>query len=311
MIDPVQAFETLMKTKSLLVPTTSSTGSSATSFPTVIPDVPTYERASAAGLRTLWVVFVIMLLASAAFTAMSWTVPVGRRLYHVITTLITIIAAISYFGMATKHGVNYHHIRVTEHHKHVPNTYKDVYRQVYWARYVDWSLTTPLLLLDLCLLAGLSGGHTIMAILADVVMILTGLFAAYGSEHNPQKWGWYTIACIAFLVIIWHLVVNGRAGVKNKSSNIVKLYGSISLYTILVWTAYPIIWGVADGGRLLSVNQEIIAYAVLDILAKPVFGAWLLLAHTRLSESNVEVGGWWAHGLNSEGGIRIEDDEGA
>jgi len=233
-------------------------------------------------------------------------------LYHVITTLITIIAAISYFGMATGHGVNYHHITVTEHHKkNIPDTHKEVYRQVYWARYVDWSLTTPLLLLDLCLLAGLNGGHTIMAILADVVMVLTGLFAAYGSEKTAQKWGWYTIACIAFLVIIWHLVVNGRAGVKNKSSNVAKLYAGISLYTILVWTAYPIIWAVADGARILSVNQEIIAYAVLDVLAKPVFGAWLLIAHSKLSESNLDVGGWWSNGLSSEGRIRIEDDEGA
>lgn len=300
-----------MKTKSLLVPTSTSTVPHATSFPTIIPDYPTFEKASVAGQRTLWVVFVLMVIASAAFAAMSWRVPVARRLYHVITTLITIIAAISYFGMATGQGVNYNHIRVVEHHNHVPNTYKDIYRQVYWARYVDWSLTTPLLLLDLCLLAGLSGGHTVMTILADVIMILTGLFAAYGTEHNASKWGWYTIACIAFLVVIWHLVINGRAGTKNKSSNVTKLYASISLYTIVIWTAYPIVWGIADGARIMSVDKEIIAYAVLDILAKPVFGAWLLLAHTRMSESHVEVGGWWANGLNSEGRIRIEDDEGA
>lgn len=75
-------------------------------------------------------------------------------------------------------------------------------------------------------------------------MVLTGLFAAYGSESNPSKWGWYTIACIAFIVIIWHLVVNGRAGTKSKSSNIAKLYASISLYTIVIWTAYPMYVGL-------------------------------------------------------------------
>jgi bacteriorhodopsin len=78
-----------------------------------------------------------------------------------------------------------------------------------------------------------------MAILADVIMILTGLFAAYGSENNPQKWGWYTIACIAYLVILWHLIVNGRAEVMNKSSKVAKFFAAISGYTILVWTAYP------------------------------------------------------------------------
>jgi bacteriorhodopsin len=41
-----------------------------------------------------------MVLASAAFSALAWTVPLQRRLFHTITTLITITAAISYFAMA-------------------------------------------------------------------------------------------------------------------------------------------------------------------------------------------------------------------
>ena len=62
----------------------------------------------------------------------------------------------------------------------------------------------------------------------------------------------------------------------------------------------------------MDVDEEIIAYAVLDILAKPIFGAWLLFTHMSMSETNVEVGGFWATGLGSEGGIRIgDDDEGA
>ncbi|KAF2427533.1 family A G protein-coupled receptor-like protein [Tothia fuscella] len=308
-MDPV---EIMKKTTSLLVPTSTSTVPGATNFPTVLPDKPIYEHATASGTRTLWVVFVIMLISAAAFTAMSWRIPVSKRLYHILTTLITIIAAISYFGMATKHGVNYNHTRKTESHKHVPDTHQEIYREVYWARYVDWSLTTPLLLLDLCFLAGISGAHIFMAVLADLVMILTGLFAAYGGERSGQKWGWYTIACIAFLVIIWHLVVNGRITAQAKGSKVGKFFAAISLYTILIWTAYPIIWGVADGSRILSVNQEIMAYAILDVLAKPVFGFWLLFTHAKLPETGVELGGFWTHGLGSEGRLRVgDDDEGA
>lgn len=308
-VDPV---EMLMKTTSTILGPTSTGAPGATSFPTVVPDLPKFEYAEDAGKRTLWVVFVVMVIASAAFAAMSWTIPIGRRLYHVITCLITIIAAISYFGMATGMGVNYHHIKVREQHQHVPDTTKDVYRQVYWARYVDWSLTTPLLLLDLCLLAGLNGGHIFMAIAADLIMVITGLFAAYGHESNGSKWGWYTIACIAYLVIIWHLAIHGRAEAMNKGGKVGSFFAAIAGYTLILWTAYPIIWGIADGSRILSVDAEIIAYAVLDILAKPVFGLWLLLTHTRMPETNVDIGGFWSHGLSSEGRIRVgDDDEGA
>lgn len=198
-----------------------------------------------------------MIIASISFIAMAWRVPVSKRLYHIITTMITVIAAISYFAMATGMGVSYHHIRVREQHNHVPDTYKHIYRQVYWARYVDWALTTPLLLLDLSLLANLSGAHILIAVLSDVIMILTGLFAAFGREHNGSKWGWYAkpipypfnrqltpsryaIACIAYLNIIWQLVVNGRATASARGGKVSTFYASIAGFTILVWTAYPV-----------------------------------------------------------------------
>ena len=163
----------------------------------------------------------------------------SKRLYYVITTLITIFASLSYFAMATGHGVSYNHVRVRHSHNHIPDTFHDVYRQVFWARYVDWSLTTPLILIDLGLLAGLSGAHLLIAIIADVIMILTGMFAAFGSEGTPQKWGWYAIGCISYLVVIWHLAVNGRAQAKAKGSKVGRFFVSIAGFTIIVWTAYP------------------------------------------------------------------------
>jgi hypothetical protein len=57
------------------------------------------------------------------------------------------------------------------------------------------------------------------------------------------------------------------------------------------------------------VDTEIISYAVLDVLAKPIFGIWLLLAHRRIPETNVELGGYWSQGLGAEGTIRIGDDD--
>ncbi|KAF1980876.1 family A G protein-coupled receptor-like protein [Aulographum hederae CBS 113979] len=307
-VDPV---DVLMKTSSLLVPTNTGSPVSPTGhhpLPTIVPDKPEYQEIHQDGARALWVVFVIMVIASAAFAAMSWTVPVSKRLFHIITTLITITAAISYFGMASGHGVTLHYTKVREEHKHVDDTFHEVYRQVFWARYVDWAITTPLLLLDLSLLAGLSGAHILMAVIADVIMILTGLFAALGSEGTPQKWGWYAIACISYLVIIWHLAINGRSMAMKRTGKVGPFFTAITAYTLIIWTAYPIIWGIADGSRKMSVDGEIIAYAVLDILAKPVFGAWLLLTHMRMPETNIDLGGFWSTGFG-DGRIRIGDDE--
>ncbi|KAI6793113.1 hypothetical protein KC350_g17446, partial [Hortaea werneckii] len=212
-VDPVEA---LKKTVSATATATVAPTASVSPVPTVVPSLPEYQTASETGNRTLWVVFVVMTVASVVFSGMSWNVPMSKRLYHVITTLITITAALSYFAMASGHGASYHHVVERESHQHVPDTTHDIYREVYYARYIDWSITTPLLLLDLCLLAGMNGGSILIAIVADLIMILTGLFAAYGAEGTPQKWGWYAIACIAYLVVIWQLAYHGRGMAMNK-----------------------------------------------------------------------------------------------
>jgi bacteriorhodopsin len=281
-------------------------------IPTIIPTPTEYEQAGESGHRALWVVFVAMVVASGIFALRAWSIPVNKRLYHVITTTITLTAALSYFAMATGDAVSYSCHAVKDHHgKNIPSTHHDVCRQVYWARYVDWTITTPLLLLDLSLLAGISGAHTVIAIIADIIMVLTGLFAAYGNEHTASKWGWYTIGCLAYLVIVWVLAVNGRAAVAARGSKTTKLFGSLSILTLVLWTAYPIVWGFADGARRVGVDAEILIYAVLDISAKVGFGTWLLIAHRQIPETNVDLGGYWAHGLGSEGRIRLDDDDAA
>jgi len=306
-VDPVEALKKTVSATATVAPTAS-----VSPVPTVVPSLPEYQTASETGNRTLWVVFVVMLVASVVFSGMSWNVPMSKRLYHVITTLITITAALSYFAMASGHGASYHHVVERESHQHVPDTTHDIYREVYYARYIDWSITTPLLLLDLCLLAGMNGGSILIAIVADLIMILTGLFAAYGAEGTPQKWGWYAIACIAYLVVIWQLAYHGRGMAMNKGGKVGNFFAAIGGFTLIIWTVYPIIWGIADGSRNMNPDEEIIAYAILDILAKPIFGAWLLFTHQSMPESNVELGGFWSQGLSGEGQIRVgDDDEGA
>ncbi|MCJ1406849.1 hypothetical protein MMC19_000919, partial [Ptychographa xylographoides] len=234
-----------------------------------------------------------------------------KRLFHILTAFITTFAAISYFAMAMGDGISLQHTSVKESHKHVPDTTKDVYREVYWARYVDWSVTTPLLLLDLAFLAGLSGANILVAIVADIIMILTGLFAAYGG-NDSAKWGYYTIACIAYLVVVYQLAVHGRAMAISKDAKTGTFFQAIAGFTLVLWTAYPIIWGIADGSHNINVDAEIVSYAILDVLAKPVFGFWLLFTHDAMPDSQVSLDGFWAHGLGKEGGIRVgDDDEGA
>lgn len=298
MIDPIDAFK--MATTLLLVPT--HTKPSHTPLLTVVP-TPYYETVGETGKKTLWAVFVVMFLSTLAFAWMAFKTLVQKRLFHILTAFITTFATLSYFAMATGDGNSFSHTVVRHAHKHNPDVTEHVYRQVFWARYVDASLTTALILLDLAFLAGLNGANILVAIVADVIMILTGLFATYG-HNDGQKWGWYAMGCIAYLVVVYQFVIPGRRAVSSKDSKTAKLFVSIGGFTLIVWTLYPIVWVLGPGARKWNVDAEIVAYAVLDILAKPVFGFWLLFAHAKSASS---IDGFWAHGLSSEGSIRIDD----
>jgi len=290
------------------VPVPPGTPTSHIPLPTVSHAPPEFEHITQVGHRTLWVVFALMLISTIGFTVFSWRIAVTKRLFYQLTTYITVIATLSYYAMATGSGWSFHHIRVTNEHKHdIPDTHKIVLRQVFYARYIDWLLTTPLLLLDLGFLAGLSGSNLINVVLADVVMVLTGLFAAY-AHGTKSKWGWYAMGWVAFLVIIWNLATSARATAQKRG--VQKLFFPLALYTIVVWTCYPIVWGISDGARRMTPDHEVLAYAVLDILAKPVFGVWLLFAHQRMAASTIYLGGTWSEGLgHREGTLRVGDDD--
>ena len=90
----------------------------------------------------------------------------------------------------------------------------------------------------------MNGADITVTVVADVVMVLTGLFAGL-TEDKTVAWGYYAMACAAYLVIVYQLAVNGRAVVKTKDNKTATFFTSIAGFTLLLWTAYPIVWGVA------------------------------------------------------------------
>ena len=69
------------------------------------------------------------------------------------------------------------------------------------------------------------------------------------------------------------------------------------------------VWAIATLGKRTTVDTEILIFAVLDLLVKPVFGFWLLVSNRALAETNIDLAGYWSQGLSAEGRIRIGDEE--
>ena len=176
----------------------------------------------------------------------------AQRAYHYITGTVLLVAGISYYAMAIQEGVRMRHIG--------PHTFRWNFNDCYYyanevdkcigqdvsgkfaglkllrrLKDVDWLITTPLLLLDLALLAGLSPIDTILLVYADAAMVLTGAFAAM-TRSAEYQWGFFAFSCVFYLYVLYSVLVNARSLAAQKSNAVGQLFTSISVFTIVIWS---------------------------------------------------------------------------
>lgn len=251
-----------------------------------IPKIPVPiqhpEGVTQIGETYLWTVFGVMIAGVLVFGATTFRASYRYRAIHLLNFTIVSIAAASYFAMASGIGKTIVH---SDPHG------RSAWREVYYARYIDWIFTTPLLLLDLTLLAGVPIGETVALIAADLFMIGTGIV---GALHPSLKyrWGFYAFSCTAFVVIVASLISSGRHYAFARHPKVGSLYNQVSIALAIVWTAYPIVWAFAEGTGKLSADNEVLAFGILDIIAKPVWGLWIVLATP--SEGHIVLSDWLA-----------------
>lgn len=121
----------------------------------------------------------------------------------------------------------------------------------------------------------------LFVILVDEVMIITGLIGAL--VESSYKWGFFTIGCVALLYVVYVLAFEARSHARSLGNDISGVYLRCGALTALLWTLYPIAWGLSEGGNVIAPDSEAVFYGVLDLLAKPVFGALLIHGHRNIA----------------------------
>lgn len=205
----------------------------------------------------LWFGLISMTVGAGFFGFCAYRASSERwRILLVLNFFITAIASVLYLAMVMGqgYGVFYGH-------------------STYWVRYVTWGLSTPLLILVIGHL-GKNRLSTIGALIgADVMMIGTGFLATISPP--PISYVWYLVSCGFFAGILYLLFVPYRN--EAESTHPTKLgkksFGKLITVHTALWTAYPIVWILADSGiGLLSDGVEAMFYTLLDITAKVGFG---------------------------------------
>jgi len=196
-------------------------------------------------------------VATIAFLGLAFKKPRHERIFHYITASITMVACIAYFSMGSNlgwTGILVEWVRKDRDVSGVP------LRQIFYVRYIDWFVTTPLLLLDLLLTCGMPTPTIAYTILINEIMVITGLVGAL--VKSRYKWGYYVFGCAAFFFVAYTVVFEGRAYARALGRDVQKTFTLCGAWTIFLWFLYPISWGLCEGGNVISPDSEAIFYGV-------------------------------------------------
>lgn len=157
----------------------------------------------------------------------------------------------------------------------------DVTGSSIWIRDLHWSLTFPLVLLELGLISGVSIQDLVIMALNGVGMSVTGFLGTI-QRSNTLRWPLVLMAWIFWLSIVRELLTSGRRSSARNSTRVANFYNYLTAYIVTFGSFYPIIWSVPVNPFL-----EIALFSVLDLLTKSIFGTWVLVGVSIIPESNV------------------------
>ena len=190
------------------------------------------------------------------------------KIDYFITFLIPLWSGIAYTSMAIGQGMIKIENQIT-----------------FYARYLDWIVTTPLLLLALCLtgMYYVSKNKVIIMgiITADIVMILCGLIGDLSTGIN--RYIWFFIGVVAFIIILFLIWSPLKNIARSQSQNLYNLYLFLATYLTILWIGYPTAWIIGPSGlKIVSQNIDSYLFVILPIFSKVGFGLLDLLGLRKL-----------------------------
>lgn len=213
----------------------------------------------------LWVGALAMFAGTLIYFWLGRNVAVYEQNFFIMTISITVIAATAYLAMAMGMG------RLTIGGE-----------EVMVVRYVDWLLTTPLIIALLGILANANRSLIATLIGVDIYMITASALGTLSSSLFVSL-VWFGIGTVAYLVFLYLLLGALSSAADEMPSDVSGMYTKLRNLTIVLWSIYPVVWVLSGNGFgvLPPVGAEA-GFVALDVLSKVVFGYILLSSHETL-----------------------------
>ena len=179
------------------------------------------------------------------------------RVSVLVSGLITFIAAVHYF-----------------------------YMRDYWTafqesptffRYVDWTLTVPLMCVEFYLILKVAGAKQSLMwkmIFLSLVMLVTG----YAGEtiDRPNAWLWGLISGIAYFVIVYEIWLGEASKIAQAAGgNVLSAHKILCWFVLVGWAIYPLGYMLGTDGwytGIIGKGSVDVAYNIADAINKIGFG---------------------------------------
>ncbi|GAA5905961.1 hypothetical protein JCM6882_009082 [Rhodosporidiobolus microsporus] len=233
---------------------------------------------TAQGSEFLWTWFALFTSSALVLLFVAHQRPVGHRAFHYFGVAALVVTALAYLYMASNLGwtpIPVEWVRsgsrgADQVANGAPNPPT---RSISYARWIQFFLTWPILILMLHLATGFALSRVFFDLFVCDVCLLVGALI-----ESRYKWASYTFACVFLLYEWWSLLHPMRLSAFRLGDDYGRAYIRSASFLVLIWFVYPIIWAVSEGGNVITVTSECIAYGILDLLTTVVFTFFFLYA---------------------------------
>ena len=218
-----------------------------------------------------WFYVLVMLSGVIAVVIMSRNPKKVPKIDYLITAIVPIWSGLAYMSMAIGQGF----IQISD-------------QVTFYARYIDWIVTTPLLLLSLCMTAFFYKEKKDKALIysvliADIIMILSGLIADLSQDNN--RYIWFSVGLVCFFIIMYLIWVPIKKVAQSQNEKLYKLYTFLVTYLTIFWIGYPVTWIIGPSGLdIVSQRLDTYLFVILPIFSKVGFGLLNLRGLRKLEE---------------------------
>lgn len=136
-------------------------------------------------------------------------------------------------------------------------------------RYIDWILTTPLMLLKFPLLLGVGErGRSFMTrlVVLDLVMIVCGYVGEVVPEPASVHWGFFLVGCVAWVAIAVQLFTALLELPEHITESVRRGVRTMGIFVVGGWAIYPLGYFAPLLGLPADVRE--LVYNVADLVNK-------------------------------------------